>query len=388
MANHIPFISSISDSRLVGKFYPDSAMTRMDLSHRMNNEPPGIVRVWLDPAIDGLHRLDDRKPSWINYVSQFPHFNKIGDPSFQASPKKEVVKVFVFAVLDTCIKYNPDWITVPQLPPSKIGAYRNSINRSLADATGEWRSLRSFPGNLILPLTFTNQKQLRFKAERTQRIKAALSCFDRASANGIWAVDSSLNDGTGSQTFQKRFPELINFHTELNAALPSGATTIAGPYWGLSLVLWARGLIDYPAIGVGTGYQYFLSGGIMKPTVSKVALSPLRRRATVTPDLGEWLSQSLKRLSPEDESQHEFQKLLRSLPQLQDKNTAKRQTANFYKHWFDRIAAHPPPGRALALYQDFSSAYVLGRTLGELSKTEGTARHPERPAEQFMLICL
>lgn len=388
MANHIPFVSSISDSRLVGKIYPDSAMTRIDLSYRIKNEAPGIGRVWLDPAIDGLHRLDDRSSTWINYVSQFSHFDKIGDPSFQASPKKEIVKEFVFAVLDACMKFHPDWITVPQLPASKSGTSRNRINRSLADATGEWRSMRSFPGTLILPLTIINQKQLRFKAERTQRIKAALSCFDRASANGIWAVDCSLNDGAGSQTFQKRFPELISFHTELNAVLPNGAITIAGPYWGLSLVLWARGLIDYPAIGVGTGYQYFLSGVIMRPPVSRVALPPLRRRVIVTPDLGDWLLQSLKRLSPEDDSHREFQKILGSLPQLQDMNTAKRQTANFYKHWFDQIAAHPTPGRALALYQDFSSAYVLGRTLGELSKTEGTARHPERPAEHFMLVCL
>jgi hypothetical protein len=73
---------------------------------------------------------------------------------------------------------------------------------------------------------------------------------------------------------------------------------------------------------------------------------------------------------------------------LQVKNEARWQVAQFYKNWFDKFSALPPSGRALALYQDLSSAYVLGKTLPKLPEEEKTARSPARVAKQLMLNCL
>jgi hypothetical protein len=47
-----------------------------------------------------------------------------------------------------------------------------------------------------------------------------------------------------------RFPALIKFHQEINASLPREAVSVAGPYWGLNLVLWAKGIVKHPAIGI------------------------------------------------------------------------------------------------------------------------------------------
>ncbi len=41
----------------------------------------------------------------------------------------------------------------------------------------------------------------------------------------------------------------------------------------------------------------------------------------------------------------------------------------------------------MALFQDLSAAYTLGKTLPDLDN-EGTARRPEVIAEALMLICL
>ena len=71
-----------------------------------------------------------------------------------------------------------------------------------------------------------------------------------------------------------------------------------------------------------------------------------------------------------------------------DKRVSRDQIAKFYKGWFDEIEAVPRPGRALALYQMLSSAYVLGKALPSLPSSERTARRPERVAEYFMLNCL
>src|SRR6185369_3983755 len=199
---------------------------------------------------------------------------------FVETPDQKIVKTFVKELLDRCVKKKPAWITIPQLPIVKDSA-RNKINRVLARATGEWKSTNNYSGRLILPLIFTNQNQINGKTQRNPKVTQAARCYHEAHADGFWVVDESLTDESGSKTLRNtRLPALIDLHNELNQEIPS-RIRIAGPYWGMNLVLWARGIIDHPAIGVGSSYQYHLAGGTATTPATRIAIAPLRRRVNV-----------------------------------------------------------------------------------------------------------
>jgi hypothetical protein len=202
-------------------------------------------------------------------------------------------------------------------------------------------------------------------------------------------VDSTLNDQDGSGSLERRFQGLIKFHQELAEALPSDAIKIAGPYWGMNLILWARGLVHYPAVSLGRAYRYYVPGLTPTAGVGRVALSPLRRLAIASPGLNGWFSEALTRIIKGEPAYMKFEELSRSLPRIRLAALgSKTQVARFYKWWFDGLASVPVSGRALALFQDLSKAYVLGRSLPALPDAEGTARRPERVAQQLMLNCL
>jgi len=174
---------------------------------------------------------------------------------------------------------------------------------------------------------------------------------------------------------------------ELAEKLPE-AIRVAGPYWGLNLVLWARGLVDYPAIGIGNAYQYSLSGGPMRPPRERLPLGPLRRRCGVDPQVGGWLDHVLSRLGRSHPAHAELERMRRYFTALRPRPSAREQVAAFYKRWFDSIADSPPEGRALSLFQDLSAAYALGKPLGPIPGERGLARRPEAVAEPLMLSCL
>ena len=155
-------------------------------------------------------------------------------------------------------------MTIPQLP-IVTDSSRNKINAALAKATGKWKSKHtSFGGKLILPLIFTDQDQVNGKQHAIQRYHwlRNIMRMPRLMVFGLSIKPLPMI------AVLRRFEipvslELMDLHSELNEKIPS-RIRIAGPYWGLNLVLWARGLIDYPAIGVGNSYQYFLAGSFSK----------------------------------------------------------------------------------------------------------------------------
>lgn len=389
-AEHIPFVNTEKDCDILRRFYPDSTMFRLSLDAltRTASALPTGVGLWLDPAVDGLGKSPDVTPAYMQYASQFPVSDKIADRDFQSKPDKQRVKEFVYSVLDFAVdKLTPDWLSVPQLPAAD-DASRNKINRQMAECTATWKSARRFGGKLILPLVLTHQRQVNRKTERNQKVTLAKSCYELAGAAGIWVVESSLSDQDGSRTFDEtRFPGLISLHQELTDVLPKDAISIAGPYWGMNLILWARGLVTYPAIGLGNCYQYHLPGALVKAGKNRIALAPLKRWAVTSSQLEDWLKDALRRIPPEDYAYAQFSAILRSFGRLLASG-GRIQVARFYKAWFSGLAAVPEVGRALALYQEFSSAYVLGKGLLELPPDEGTGRRPERVAQQFMLSCL
>jgi len=397
MAEYIPFITGDECCTIVKQTYSDAEVVRIPLDRAAklisSLGPAAKSKVWIDPCVDGLFDLAKRRPtpkrpnSWFEHIKTFSHFDKIGSPDYWPQPNSTEVFAFVSEILNRCAAPPaPIWITVPQIPFSD-GAEGNKINRALARATGDWKNQSKFGGQLILPLIATHQTQVNLKTERNPRVRQAERCYQEAHADGFWVVDSSLADDNGSETLgDRRFPGLIAFHEELNESI-SSKIKIAGPYWGLNLVLWARGLIDFPAIGIGAGYQYFPSGGTASTPTARIALEHLRRRVRVKPRLKTWLEAVTTDLAPSHPASAEFSKIRSQYSALNEPKRAREQVARSYKRWLDAIASAPKAGRSMALYQDLSAAYALGKSLREI-EDEGTSRRPESVAKPLMLNCL
>ncbi len=398
MADHIPFVFGAEDRKLLRSFYSDSAIVRLPLQTREKkfNDLPTGPSLWVDAGVDGLDKWTPERITkkgkkttryleYDEYIKHFPGHDQVAKNDFQSKPQNNVVKEFVESILNKCCELSPEpaWVSVPQLPMVS-DASRNKINRALARNAAEWKRTSNHNVKLILPVIFTHSKQVNLKTQRKGEL--AKECYELAGAQGVWVVDSTLNDQEGSVPLDKKFQGLIKFHQELAEALPSDAIRIAGPYWGMNLILWARGLINYPAIGLGSAYQYRIPGPAPSPGKNRVALTPLRRLAVASPKLRNWLSDALMKTQKGDPAYWEFEKLSRSLDQ--SLLHPRAQVANFYKRWFDGLASVPLSGRALALFQDLSKAFVLGRSLPTLPADEKTARRPERVAQQLMLSCL
>lgn len=390
MADHIAFVSSAEDCKIFGKLYSDSLLARVQLGRlpKLAGLLPQKAGLWVDAAIDGLHNWKVGEENNYNEpVKQFTAHEKIADPGFQRTPDRQVVKSFVDSVMEACLKDGaPEWLSVPQLPVVS-DSRRNKINCYLAHFAGEWRAKRKFNGKFILPIIFTKQDQVKGKTQRNKTLSLAGKCYADAGADGAWVADSSLNDQDGSGPLVKRIHGLIDFHKELNVVLPSHAITIAGPYWGVNLILWARGLVKNPAIGMGKTYQYHVPGNRFFKGNDHIALPPLRRWATVGQAIYAWLGKVIPSLSHQDKAYAELVSIQRNYSRII--MDPRSQVAEFYRDWLKELALVPTSGRAFALFQHFSSAYVLGKTLAEpLPSTEKTAWPPGRVAEQLMLSCL
>ena len=387
MAEHIPFITGKDVKYVAAAAFGDSDFVRV-AAHQSESLWPSNGWLWIDPAVDGLDdwqtKLNFKNKRWLKYIRSLKQYDRIADHGFWTRPVKNVVAEFVESVLGKCLAFNPDWITVPQLP-LVAGSSRNKINRALATATGDWRANTAFSGRLILPVLLTHQNLVNRKTARNPKVGQAQKCFVDARADGIWVVEIDLDDDSGASNMRNRIESLIQLHTELNAAI-SASIRVAGPYWGTNLVLWSQGLIDYPAIGVGGGFQYMTAGGRGTTPTPRVAIGPLRRIAGLS-GLQTWLGKAMAKVTASHPVHKEFLALSKQLPHSLALRQARLHVARFYKKWFDTIATVPPQGRSLALFQDLSSAYALGKTLPQLDRTE-KSRKPQAVAEPLMLNCL
>jgi len=387
--NHIPFVGTERDCTILRDFYPDVPYVRVALfgSDRTTPQLPHGPKVWVDAGVDVLGQSQIADAKYQAFISAFSNHALIADPAFQAKPDGSKVRQFVNDAMDACAALRPVWVSVPQLPMT-ADASRNKINRELAQATRDWATKAQYGGKLVLPVIFTHQSQVNLKTARGPKLALAAKCCELSGAHGVWAVDSSLKDQDGSRTLeQMRFPAIISLHQELLDCLPSDTFVIGGPYWGLNLVLWARGLIRFSAIGMGNQYQYHLPGGRMMPAKSRIALGSLKRCVVASQNLHSWLSASVRTLPRTDPAHAEFTALLGRFPTLL-RGSNREQVARVYRQWLDTLDSVAPAGRSLALYQQLSSAYVLGKGLPDLPQDEGTAKRPERVAKQLMLVCL
>lgn len=393
MPKYIPFVNTDSDVSVLKSYYSESKVIRVKLEKiddiRINL--PTHIKLWLDAGVDGYERyLNQENEPIPSYLANCDNSNEIFEEENIVQPNQKIVNEFVASVLNKCIRYDPHWLTIPQLPVSDSNE-RNKINLSLAKATLTWKLDKNFKGFLILPLIFTHKQQVMLKTHWKPRADTAIRSLQAAQADRIWIVDASLNDQNAEKSFIDRFPSMIALHQYIQDQIQM--PLIAGPYWGLNLVLWARGLIDNIAIGLGTGYQYHLSGGILRKGDTRIVLPPLRRLVIANKDLRDWLNEAVQQISDSDPAFEQFRQARNELEQCRremrpEPILAKNQVAKFYKNWIDKINAIDPAGRALALYQDLSSAFVLGKHLKTLPDSCGKARRPETVVQYLMLCCL
>jgi len=396
---YIAFAGFKTDWPLVNELYPQAAGARVTLQSLRTSQNHGLprARLWIDPEVDGLHAVEVFSATgagyekYRSYIEQFPNASQI----LTDRPDRTRIRAFVDAVLNSVIDAtgglsDVGYISVPQLPYVP-GSERNRINRMLAELSLRWKSAQRRPPKFILPIIFAKKRgQTNLKTDRTPKVKLAAACFQASGADGAWVVDSTLDDHADVGNYEnERFPGIVQFHEELNQELPPEAITIAGPYWGLNLILWARGLVRFPAIGLGRAYQYFVPGRDPQSRTAKtrIAVPPLKRLAIVSA-LKPWLQNSLRELPKSDPAHVEFENLNRNLDFLQAKERARRQIAQFYRDWLAKLESVPISSRALTLYQDLSAAFVLGSRLEPFDKNVEDVPNPAIIAKQLMVNCL
>lgn len=387
MLECIPMLTGEESGELAKRAFADAVCFRIPLDRidRFVKPPETASRCWIDPGIDGMHDLSGRKDEWHEFMNGFDHFEDCGKTQFLTKPDKAMAAKFVSSVMNACALFKPAWITVPQLPFCDDTS-RNKANLELAKAAGKWKSQSKFAGKLILPIVLTHSSQLKGKQERTPRVAQAATRYQESQADGYWVVDQDLTDDSGASTLGNRFKSVIGLHEQLAEKITS-KLRIGGPYWGLNLVLWARGLIDYPAFGISSGYKYSLPGGHINTPSTRIAIPSLRRRVKVGPQLKSWLDASIKKIGSSHPNCEELVGIRDNFAQYASPLKAKEQVAMFYSTWVRSIAATTPIGRPIALFQDLASAYAFGKHLPNLDE-ERSARRPEAVVEPLMLNCL
>lgn len=385
----VPFLRSNADEINFAAFYSDAPFVRVTLDKRpILSKVSPKYKLWIDLGLDGIANVSPADPgnNFSKYLHKHGDLSCLVDPNFLARPDRKQIENKIVALLQEASVYNPSYISVPQLPHAE-GTKFNKVNRMLAEIAADWRR-RQNSAQLILPVIFTNQAQLNTKAPRTQTIKFVHSLMVKLGIDAVWSVDSTLEDQLGTQNFERiRFKGVIDFWDELQA-VAAPEISICGPYWGLGLVLWARGVVTHFGIGLGSTYRYYPPGGMPHKANARVAIEPLRRWVNATPGLAGWLQAARLRLPAGSVDEAHLADLAKNFSLYTDAEVAKRQVAQVYRRWLDKIVASPLSGRGVALYQDLSAAFVTGKMLPDLPDETGFARHPERVAEQLMLNCL
>lgn len=392
MAAHIPFVKNKGDLSIYQSLYADSELVRLPIRScdELGKAFKEINSLWVDLEFEGFLALpSQREDKWEAFMEEFPGGSQLLKRKSLESPKGIETDEIVSGLLNRAMRHKPEFITVPQIP------YNNEfnvsrINRKLANSAGKWRRENGRKVKFILPIIVTHQDLTKNKTARNKIVGTAQAVYENSDSTGFWVVDSSLSDQLGTGNFREvRFRSLIEFSNELNSKI-SAQLSVAGPYWGLNVLLWSRELVTNPAISLGNSYTYYLAGFKgHSPPKTRIALPPLLRWAIASSELKKWLEESLGVMAPDSPEAAEFRNLVSRFESFStNKTTARRQIARFYKEWLDRIESISPGGRSLALFQEFSSAYVLGRSLKNLPANEKTARKPAIVAEQFMANCL
>lgn len=405
-ADYIPAIRTKTDGETAQRLMNDAPLALVSGPSPVDVSLHRDTKIWIDSRFDGFEFIfgneralwENDSPGWFSWITSLPRFSAISTEGDAATAKQPVFNELVTAALDKLAESNPYAISVPQVPYN-TNSIRNRINKKLAKAAGEWK-VKSWPqGTLILPVVFEHGDAYRNLSACRPRIKAIQQAFDASQAEGVSVVHAGFDDlgGTGNMDREK-FPSLIQFHELLNESLPRNTLRFAGPYWGLNLILWARGLIDAPIVSCGSGYRHYLPIPNRSPRQQgrpRIAIPPLRRWYPVSKDLQSWLESASGKLARGSNARETIDRLASSMSSFlgpAGRTPARNQTCKFYSEWLREISAIKSEGRSLYLFQDFSSAVVNGSHIGLKLPKHGalssSARDPGFIAQQFLLQCL
>lgn len=404
MSEYIAVVNANLDAELVSEYYSAAASVRLPLkraSKKLISELPKGISLWVDGGIDALHRTTGMSDSYEKYIKGFDQGGALLQDRLAGNCSKTAVSSFVKSLLVRCVDLKPKWISIPQIPfDIEKPEWKKNLNMRFIETTSEWQTDNPRSGKYMLPVILYQADAANAKMKwRNDIIMYIEWALRNCHVDGIWVVNSALHDERGSQPNQAlRFPGIIALHEELRDTVSKDIRIVAGPYWAMNLVLWARRLIDNPVIGV-TGFQYFIPGGQLRASADRVAILPLLRRVKVN-GLREWLQKSektLARLAPPAstiggigssfaQAASEFGVLSRRIGRLRG-NVARKHVAYFYSDWLERIEKIAPAMRALSLRQEFSEANVVGAILSDLPRSN-QARQAGKLALQFMMSCL
>lgn len=384
----VPFLSGAESAKLAASVFADCMLFRVQL-HRLPavREALGNAALWIDVGLDGYR--SDVDEAFDAYLARHGVLKLLGDPANMKTPADDALDEMLDSLLGEALGAEPFRISVPQLPFADGGS-RNRLNRSLAARARAWAVRNKCEDRFILPAIATHPRQIKGKTQRKPKIALVKQCMEASGATTVWFAEAGFNEQRGATNYPSRLRSIIDFHQELRAALPEGTPVMGGPYWGLQLVLWARGLITAAGISIGAGFQYNLPGGKKRSPVARIAVPPLLRTAFATPRLREWCLQVAERRDAEGDNSGgaELRSLADQWQRLVSIDASRRQVARFYREWIGRLSETPEKGRALALYQELSRAYVFGAGLPQLEDEEGMAKQPARVAEILMLVAL
>jgi hypothetical protein len=111
--------------------------------------------------------------------------------------------------------------------------------------------------------------------------------------------------------------------------------------------------------------------------------------AVANVELQKWIDRREKEAIPGSATHKELLDLKKLFPQvLHDREVGRSQIAVYYWAWLKRIDNTAAPGRALALYQELSSAYVIGKGIDEKLPQAEDVTNPAKIAQHLMMSCL
>lgn len=380
------FIRSREDFSLVKTYFSDAYEVRIDQDVLRKIDPSILAgKKWIHQGFETYHFPDDVDLELKAYFEKKNLHSLLLHDKYRKADM-QALDAGVLEVLRDAIACSPSTISVPQLPYTP-GASRNKINEALAESTAKAFAVLHPTADLILPVIIFYKARISSTTERAKLVKKIQVAANAAQAKKVWIVDASLDDDRGTKSVgEDRIPAIVDLHERLAESL-QGTEILGGPYWGVNLVLWVRGLISRPCISLGGGFTYIpRKEGTPRRPNQRVAIPPLKRQAQ-TIGLQGWLKAAIPLSRRLPEAHANLVDLQNSLSSITSDLAARRQIVKFYREWIEKLAQLQPSARSLSLYQDLSAAFALGQLLSKVPLPNET-KQPGQIAHQLMSRCL